>query len=192
LWHSENLFNSVSIQATKDIFREEQRDWEFPEPNGDFKLLVTLFCENLIYPTIHCFLHDVWVNYQPNCPKSHFSRRTQSRDPYIATAALRRFAWLLGRGARARKQGLDLGTKLMIGLLESNGQAMLAQSIVAHHQQTQPDSDEDDDVPMSMLGWNKGERKWFDDEKEEFWVFGTNDEVNVESFCQKTTAWVIR
>ena len=91
----------------------------------------------------------MWVNYQPNCPKSHFSRRTQSRDPPIATAALRRFAWMLGRGARARRQGLDLGTKLMIGLLESSGQAMLAQAIVAQHDQRRA-VDEDDE--MEELG----------------------------------------
>ena len=41
---------------------------------------------------IHGDLHQVWVNYQPNCQKSEFARRTQSRDPHVATAALRRFA----------------------------------------------------------------------------------------------------
>ena len=38
-------------------------------------------------------LYDVWVNYQPNCQKSNFARRTQSRDPHVATAAYRRFAY---------------------------------------------------------------------------------------------------
>ena len=77
----------------------------------------------------------MWVCYQPNCAKSSFARRTQSRDPHVATAALRRFAYLLGRGPRARVQGLDLSTKLMLGLLESNGQALLAQQIVEQHRQ---------------------------------------------------------
>ena len=94
------------------------------------------------------FLYDVWVNYQPNCQKSNFSRRTQSRDPHTATAALRRFAYMLGRGARARVQGLDLGTKLMIGLLESNGQAMLAQSIVAQHKRQRCPPQEDEKMDL--------------------------------------------
>ena len=41
---------------------------------------------------IHGDLYEVWVEYQPNCQKSNFARRTQSRDPHVATAALRRFA----------------------------------------------------------------------------------------------------
>ena len=90
---------------------------------------------------LHGDLFDVWINYQPNCQKSNFSRRTQSRDPHVATAALRRFAYLLGRGPRARVRGLDLSSKLMLGLLESNGQALLAQQIVTQHRQLNGDDD---------------------------------------------------
>ena len=91
---------------------------------------------------IHSDLYDVWINYQPNCQKSNFSRRTQSRDPHVATAALRRFAYMLGRGPQARVLGLDLSSKLMVGLLESNGQAMLAQQIVAQHKQVHGNEDD--------------------------------------------------
>ena len=93
---------------------------------------------------IHSDLYDVWINYQPNCQKSNFSRRTQSRDPHVASAALRRFAYLLGRGPQARVRGLDLSSKLMVGLLESNGQALLAQQIVAQHKQVNGDEDEEE------------------------------------------------
>ena len=41
--------------------------------------------------------------------------------------------YLCGRGPRARVKDLDLGSKLMVGFLESNGQALLAQQIVAAH-----------------------------------------------------------
>ena len=88
---------------------------------------------------LHGDLYCSWVNYQPNCMKSNFCRRTQSKDPNVATAPLRRFAWLVGRGARAKTKGMDLGSKLMLGLLESNGQALLAQQIVERHQQTEDD-----------------------------------------------------
>lgn len=84
---------------------------------------------------LHGDLYDSWINYQPNCMKSNFCRRQQSKDPHVATAALRRFAFMLGRGARAEKKGMDLGTKLMLGLLESNGQALLAEQIVQRHNQ---------------------------------------------------------
>ena len=87
----------------------------------------------------------MWIEYQPNCQKSHFSRRTQSRDPHVATAALRRFAYLLGRGPRAKVRGLDLSAKLMLGLLESNGQALLAQQIVTQHRQRNGDEKEMED-----------------------------------------------
>ena len=102
---------------------------------------------------IHGDLYDVWLNYQPNCPRSEFSRRTQSRDPHVATAALRRFAYLLGRGPQARARGLDLSSKLMVGLLESNGQAMLAQQIVEQHRQRNPDSMKEDEPAESDEDW---------------------------------------
>lgn len=92
---------------------------------------------------VHGDLYDVWINYQPNCQKSNFARRTQSRDPHVATAALRRFAYLLGRGPRARVRNLDLSTKLMLGFLESNGQALLAQQIVEQHRQQSSSQDDD-------------------------------------------------
>ena len=86
---------------------------------------------------LHGDLYCSWIHYQPNCMKSNFCRRTQSKDPSVATAALRRFAWFVGRGSRSKTKGLDLGSKLMVGLLESNGQALLAQQIVERHQQTE-------------------------------------------------------
>ena len=43
--------------------------------------------------------------------------------------------YLCGRGPRARVKDLDLGAKLMVGFLESNGQALLAQQIVCQHKQ---------------------------------------------------------
>ena len=49
---------------------------------------------------------------------------------------------MCGRGPRARTKGLDLGAKLMVGFLESNGQAMLAQQIVAQHKQVHGDEDD--------------------------------------------------
>ena len=52
---------------------------------------------------------------------------------------------LCGRGPRAQVAELDLGSKLMVGLLESNGQAMLAQQIVAQHQQQAGAMDVDSD-----------------------------------------------
>lgn len=94
---------------------------------------------------IHQDLPDVWSAYQPNCQKSSFGRRTQSKDPTVATAALRRFAWMLGRGARARVKHLDLQSKLMVAFLESNGQAMLAQSVVAQHRQQHGDDESDEE-----------------------------------------------
>ena len=42
---------------------------------------------------------------------------------------------MCGRGPRARVRGLELGAKLMVGFLESNGQALLAQQIVEQHRQ---------------------------------------------------------
>ena len=43
---------------------------------------------------IHGDHPDVWIpSYQPSCPWSDFSRRTQSGDPRIATTALRRFTF---------------------------------------------------------------------------------------------------
>ena len=89
---------------------------------------------------LHGDLYDSWINYQPNCMKSNFCRREQSKDPHVATAALRRFAWLVGRGARSQTRGLELSSKLMVGLLESNGQALLAQQIVERHNQTEEKS----------------------------------------------------
>ena len=90
---------------------------------------------------IHGDLYGTWINYQPNCMKSNFCRREQSRDPHVATAPLRRFAYMIGRGYRVKEKGLDLSTKLMLGLLESNGQALLAQSIVERHKQTSMETD---------------------------------------------------
>ena len=49
---------------------------------------------------------------------------------------------MLGRGPQARVRGLDLSSKLMVGFLESNGQALLAQQIVGQHR------NQDDDMKV--------------------------------------------
>ena len=85
---------------------------------------------------IHGDLPEVWVTYQPTVPRTSFARRTQSKDPIIATAALRRFARYIGCGARAvAPEGLSLEARMMMAFMESQGQALLAQRVV--HEQTQ-------------------------------------------------------
>ena len=87
---------------------------------------------------IHGDLFEVWSeHYQPGLASSSFARRTQSPDPRTATAALRRLAVYFGRDRRAVVQNLDLSAQLMVGFLNSQGQALLAQNIVQRYQQHQ-------------------------------------------------------
>jgi len=86
---------------------------------------------------IHGDLQDVWRKYQPGLPDSNYAVRSQCTNARIATAALRRFQHSCGRGIRAQIQNAgiqnDLSALLMVGLLESQGQTLLAQTIVGRY-----------------------------------------------------------
>ena len=97
---------------------------------------MVLLEETLEGHEIHGDLPEVWVTYQPTVPRTSFARRTQSLDPLIATAALRRFARYIGRGARAvAPAGLSLEASMMLAFMESQGQALLAQRVMDEHTQ---------------------------------------------------------
>ena len=86
---------------------------------------------------IHGDLPDVWIVYQPGLPESKYKVRTQSQDPLVATAALRRLQSFMGRGRRALVAGapLSLADKLMIRFMETQGQALVAEEVIEQHQQ---------------------------------------------------------
>ena len=62
---------------------------------------------------LHGDLYKVWRRaYQPSVANSEYNERDQSTDPRIATAALRRFQQMLGRGMKA-DQCFVLGSELL-------------------------------------------------------------------------------
>ena len=92
-------------------------------------------------------LFKVWrKNYQPSVARSDYDLRDQSTTARIATAALRRFQQMLGRGLKADlKVRLDLPSALMVKFLESQGQALLAQDVVEAHFGARNQSEEEVD-----------------------------------------------
>ena len=101
-------------------------------------------------------LFKVWrKNYQPSVARSSYDLRDQSTDVRLATAALRRFQQMLGRGLKADlKVRLDLPSALMVKFLESQGQALMAQSVVEAHfgaRQNEPVEEEDFRATMELI-----------------------------------------
>ena len=88
---------------------------------------------------VHGDLIDVWRTYQPGVPESKYAVRTQTTDPLIATAALRRLQRIFGRGRRSQvaRAPLSLSDKLMIRFMENQGQALVVEQVVEEHQQEQ-------------------------------------------------------
>ena len=86
----------------------------------------------------HGDLFDVWKVYQPTLKESAYAIRTQSPDPFICTAALRRIQILFKRGPRIQPPSqLSLQERMMYKFLESQGQGDLAAEAVQEHQQGQ-------------------------------------------------------
>jgi hypothetical protein len=83
---------------------------------------------------IHADLFTVWSeSYQGNVTNANgFARRTQSTDPYVATAALRRLAHHFGCSRKNNVENLDMSAKLMVAFLESQGQSDLARKVLGN------------------------------------------------------------
>ena len=65
---------------------------------------------------VHGDGQDVWRGYQPGLPESQYAVRTQTTNPRLATAALKRFQHYCGRGLRANVQAIarvDLSSLLL-------------------------------------------------------------------------------
>ena len=87
---------------------------------------------------IHGDLYDVWKVYQPGLKESKYAVRTQSCDPFVATAALRRFQIMLKRGPRIQPpRQLDLQSRMMYKFLEAQGQVNLAVEAIEEDAQGQ-------------------------------------------------------
>jgi len=88
---------------------------------------------------------DVWIPvYQPSCPWSDFSRRTQSTDPHVATTALRRFAFYFGRSkAPEIEVNLTLQERLLTALMHAQGQSKLAEDTIHEHRRLHPEEAEE-------------------------------------------------
>ena len=86
----------------------------------------------------HGDLPDVWKKYQPGLQSSNFAEREQNTVPAIVCAALRRFRHSCGRDDQTPvDKGLDLNSRLMVGLLRSQGQHDLAKDIVSRYNDEQ-------------------------------------------------------
>jgi hypothetical protein len=94
---------------------------------------------------IHGDHPDVWIPvYQPSCPWSDFSRRTQSTDPHVATTALRRFAFYFGRSkAPEIEVNLTLQERLLTALMHAQGQSKLAEDTIHEHRILHPEEAEE-------------------------------------------------
>ena len=70
---------------------------------------------------VHGDLYGTWAkNYEFEVAKPHnFKQRTQSRDPAIATVALKRFANFLGRGKK-QKVKLKKRTRYLYHLMKKD------------------------------------------------------------------------
>ena len=92
---------------------------------------------------IHGDHPDVWIpDYQPTCPWTDFSRRTQSPDPRIATTALRRFAFFLGRSRAPQVHAnLSLQERMIAALMHAQGQSKLCEDTIAEHNRLHPEQD---------------------------------------------------
>ena len=84
---------------------------------------------------IHGDLFDVWSDYyQLNCLNSNnFARRTQSADPYVCLAALRRLKHWFGREKKIETQQLNVETQMMVAFLQSQGQSEIARTVLARN-----------------------------------------------------------
>ena len=87
---------------------------------------LALWCEKLSIPYVESFhvhgdLYGTWAkNYEFEVAKPHnFKQRTQSRDPAIATVALKRFANFLGRG-KTQKVKLKKRTRYLYHLMKKD------------------------------------------------------------------------
>ena len=105
---------------------------------------------NAPYPEgfeLHADHPDVWTeNYQPNLAWSDFGRRTQSPNPRIATAALRRFVHYFGRNLEPKlPEKMDLGTMLMVNFLKSQGQERLIEQTVKEYSRLSRDEEKTED-----------------------------------------------
>ena len=77
--------------------------------NAGRKCLARLCCHLKIpYPEsfqIHGDLFETWAqSYEQEVLKSSFNKRSQSRDPLVATVALRKFANFFGRGKKLKRK----------------------------------------------------------------------------------------
>ena len=80
-------------------------------------------------------MRTAWKGYQPSVPDSKYTVRTQSADPVIASAALRRLQMYMQRGPRVQQRpNMSLAEKLMMRFMESQGQALAADEVVRQHQ----------------------------------------------------------
>lgn len=120
------------------------------DTNGGRKSLAALLdVTDTPYPPgfeIHADNPDVWIEgYQPNLAWSEFSRRTQSRVPRIATAALRRFAHYFGRDRKpdTLPEAKSLSDMLMMGYLRQQGQGDLIDRTVREYRRLYGTQDEE-------------------------------------------------
>jgi hypothetical protein len=81
---------------------------------------------------IHGDLFDVWsTHYQLNCVNpNNFCRRTQSADPYVCTAALRRLRYWFGREKKIETAGMTPEMQLLSAFVQSQGQSDLVLAVL--------------------------------------------------------------
>ena len=93
------------------------------------------WCKHLSVPYelsvhIHGDLHDTWnKNYETGVKKPTLDIRNQSKDPEVATAALRIFADWLGRGFNPYQRPMNLQERQNDALLTLFGSAELARNL---------------------------------------------------------------